>query len=93
MIKNPQINQTVFFIDDDGNIVGGKASKVYEFPSNGAIAVNNIFTIDAKYAFSTRNRAEKYLEACREIDYLVGQRNFYEKLIKKAQNKYESFLK
>ncbi|MBV6513870.1 MAG: hypothetical protein FMNOHCHN_03426 [Ignavibacteriaceae bacterium] len=90
MIKNPKLGQKVFFVDDEGHIVSGKISQIYNDP---VVGVDNFFYLEKKFAFPTRHRAEKYLEACREIDYLVGQRNFYEKLIKKAQNKYESFLK
>lgn len=90
MIKNPKLGQKVFFVDDEGNVVNGKISQVYNDPS---IGVNNFFYLNKKFAFSSKRRAEKYVEVCHEIDYLINQRNFYEKLIKKAQNKYESFFK
>lgn len=90
MIKNPKLNQKVYFVDDKGVVCQGKISQVYNDPS---IGINNFLYINKAYVFSTRNRAEKYVEACQEIDYLIDQRNFYEKLIKKSQNKLNSLLR
>lgn len=90
MIKNPKLNQKVYFTDDKGQVCQGRISQIYNDPSVG---VDNFIYLNKAYIFPTRSRAEKYVETIQELDYLIAQRNFFEKQIRKFQTKHESFLK
>lgn len=89
MIENPKLNQKVYFTGDKGVVCQGKISQIYNDPSVG---IDNFLYLKKAHIFSTRSRAEKYVEACEEVDYLTHQRDFYEKLMKKALDRYRSFL-
>ena len=91
MIKNLKLNQHVFYIDDNEEIRKGKVSQIYSNPSS--IGVDNFLYLDKKFLFSTRAKALKYLAVVGEIEYLISQRNFYEKQIQKFQKEYERLLK
>ena len=90
MIKNPKLNQKVYFVGDKDEVCQGKISQIYNDPSVG---IDNFLYLNKAYLFSTKSRAEKYAESCEEVDYLTHKRNFYEKKKKKALVKYKAFLK
>ena len=73
MIKNPKVGQTVYYLDNDNNILRGKISQVYCASVNGSIGVDNFHYMEKSFAFSTKKSANEYQRVTNEIAYLNVQ--------------------